>query len=660
MWRKLSIRIQLSILTSFLLLVVMVAAVSITGWLDFKQRQTLALELAKTVNKSLQHDMLKAYVSQNADEIADLSFRLSSFTSINEVLITNTEGQGVYEYKGSQQNFMPLIGKATMQPQFENDQLYIKHALEVDGYRYGFVTYIIDMEALSTQLDEQIKYYLIAFPVVLLLGFLIASRLSRKYSKPFEALTHAMENSDPANNKFERLQTDSENEIKKLYSGFDTLMTQIASTTEQMRYQSQHDQLTGLYNRFYIEEKILAALKTESNQGHVLINIDLDQFKIINDSAGFEAGDELLKMIARGCEGLLPDNAIMARLGGDDFLVLLTDSTEQAGVQFGEQRLSNLKDFRFIWEGQAYSISVSMGLVHFKANQYTLEELTKAVQSAFYSAKQSGRNKLVVYQPSDENSNSYNQEIVTATNIKEALDGGSARFELFAQDIVPLQESSDQFSYEILIRMWDSQGNFVPPDGFLPVAERYQMMAEIDAYVLWTYLETVTQHPEHIKNLHVAHVNLAGSSLNNPDFQQKVKEAVAHFDFPWHKLDLEITETSAVGNFNLAKDFIAWLQDKKIGLALDDFGTGMSSFEYLKSLPFDVVKIDGSFVKDMHNDPTDKAVIRYIQEIAQLRNQATIAEYVETEQDVIVLKEIGITYGQGYHLGKPKPLSEWL
>ena len=185
-------------------------------------------------------------------------------------------------------------------------------------------------------------------------------------------------------------------------------------------------------------------------------------------------------------------------------------------------------------------------------------------------------------------------------------------------------------------------------------------MSEIDVYVLWTYLETVTKDRAHIEKLHSAHINLAGSSLNNPDFQAKVKEAIEYFDFPWEKLELEITESSAIGSFNMANDFITWLKSKKIGLALDDFGTGMASFEYLKSMPFDVVKIDGSFIKDMHKDPIDKAVIKYIQEIATLKNQETVAEYVETKEDLEELTKIGITYGQGYYLGKPRALSSWL
>ncbi len=185
-------------------------------------------------------------------------------------------------------------------------------------------------------------------------------------------------------------------------------------------------------------------------------------------------------------------------------------------------------------------------------------------------------------------------------------------------------------------------------------------MVDIDRYVLSTYLSTVSQYPDHIARLHIAHVNLAGGSLNHPDFQQGLKQLMVQFDFPWHKLALEVTETSAVGDLSQAIGFIRDCQTMGIEFALDDFGTGMSSFEYLKHLPFDVVKIDGSFIKDMHKDPLDLAVIRYIHEISQLRQQETVAEYVETAEDVAALRQIGITYGQGYFLGKPKPLRDWL
>lgn len=673
MWRKLSIRTQLFVLTSLMLLGITLATLSLAYWLDQKEREALAIELSQTLNKSMSHDMLKALVSNETDVFSDLSFRLSQFTSVDRVILYNERQQAVFEY--SLEDITPydhLVETATETPRFEGIDLYVKLPLVVDDYTFGEVVYIIDMQDLTTQLNQHLIYLIIAFPLELLIGFFLTLWLSRRYSQPFETLADAMKHSQPTNNKFPVLSTTSENEVKSLFDGFNQMMAQISSTTEQMRYQSEHDQLTGVYNRFYIEQQLQSTLNatdngitslddkaTKTNQ-HVLLHIDIDQFKLVNDRASHEAGDELLKMLVRSCLSIIPNSALMARMDGDDFFVFLKHSTESEGAELAHQLLANLHDFRFSWQGQAFSVSASIGLVAFQPYAYSKEELIKAVGNALYAAKALGRNKLHIYHPGDDLSERLNQEVITASYIKDALAQGPSRFELFAQAIVPLQNSSNQVSYEILIRLWDAQARLVPPDSFLPTAERYQLMADIDGYVLWQYLTLVTQHPEHIAKLHSVHINLAGSSLNHPDFQAKVKHAVQTFSFPWSKLELELTETSAVGSFNQAKPFIEWLQNIGIGLALDDFGTGMSSFEYLKSLPFDVVKIDGSFIKDMHSDPTDNAVIRYIQEISALRDQETVAEYIESQQDVDALTEIGITYGQGYFLGKPKPLSEWL
>jgi len=667
MWRKLSIRIQLFSLISFILLSFTLASLALSYALDNKERKNLAIELSETLNKSMSHDMLKALVDNETDVFSDLSFRLSHFESLERLVLYNDDNQAIYEFNPNKNNeYEPLIQKATNVPTFSGDDLYVKLPLIIDGYTFGSVTYIIDMHNFTTQINEQFMYLIIAFPVELLLGFLLTLKLSRLYSQPFETLAKAMKNSEPTKDNYPILDTQSENEVKSLYSGFNQMMSHISSTSKQMRFNAEHDVLTGSYNRFYMEDKLKTLLKESvpqeenSHKNHLLLHLDLDQFRIINDTACHEAGDKLLKMLVDSCINQLPNNATLARMEGDDFFILLENSSKDDGMNTAKQLLEHFQDFRFSWEGQAFSISASIGLVCFQPFAYSLQELIKAADNALYIAKSTGRNKLHIYREDDNLTERLNQEIITVCHIKEALGNGPSRFELYAQKIEPLQEKTDKVSYEILLRMYGPENQLIPPDNFLPTAERYQMMAEIDSFVLWHYLDQVSKHPKHIENLHAVHINLAGSSLNHPDFQDQVKKAVNTSDFPWHKLELELTETSAVGNFSQARTFIDWLQQMKIGLALDDFGTGMSSFEYLKSLPFDVIKIDGSFVKDMHKDPSDKAVIRYIHEISTLRNQETVAEYVETQEDVDELTRIGITYGQGYHLGKPKPLTDWL
>lgn len=661
MWHKLSIRTQLLFLLSCLLLVTTLATMGIAYWLDKQHRQTVAVELATTLTNALSQDMLKAVLTNQTDGYADLSFRLSQFNSVDLAILYNQNHQPVFQMNKHNGDYQKLVNQANATPQFLGPDLFIKLPITVDDVVFGEALYIIDLQDLSSQLNKQILWLIVAIPIEFLIGILLATWISRRYSYPIETLAKAMKTSNPTLAKPAEITTRFQNEMKTVYSGFNKMMTQIFDATAELRYQSEHDLLTGAYNRFYIEKAICSTLKLSSSHSHSLFSLDLNQFKLINDAAGITAGDELLKMIVHNCGLNLPNNATFARMEGNTFLLLLQNTPPEESLKLANQQLEKLNDFRFSWEGKAYSISACIGLVHFKANQYTLTQLIQAVDSALNVAKSKGRNHIHTYQPGQQDVSLYNKDMQVAAMIKQALSqDGPARFELYAQTIVPLQKSSNQISYEILLRMKDETGQIIAPNQFLPTAERYQLMTEIDQFVLWQYLKQVTQFPEHIKRLHIAHVNLSGSSLNHSGFQSKVKKAVKHFDFPWHKFGLEITETAAVGSFNQANRFIAWLKKTHISLALDDFGTGMSSFEYLKSLPFDVVKIDGSFVKDMHTDPSDKAVIRYIQEISALRNQDTVAEYVETQQDVEELTRIGVTYGQGYHLGKPKPLSEWL
>lgn len=660
MWNKFSIKVQLIFFMTLIVVVVETATLFLVLRIQKEENNKNAIVEAKAITQSLNNDLLKYLLNPSADMLSDINFRLSAFKKINTMILFDENNNPIYKY-GDISNISLNESKISKKDiVFTDDDLFIKNRLTAQGYNFGYTLLDIDLTSFKIKQEQITNTIIMIFPFALIFGIFLSLFLSKSYTQPFLNLINSMRKSDPTKDKIVKVKTNANNEIKELFEGFNNLMKQISQSSKQLRFQASHDQLTNIFNRYYLEEKLQEALKSENKNGYSLFNIDLDQFKLINDSAGNQVGDELLKMLVVYFNTILPKNSIFARVDGDSFMVLLDNETIDESKKLLDLSLEKLSDFRFSNQTETFSVSASISLVHFKAYQYTLKELLKASSSALYTAKQKGRNKSHIYDASDENIKRFSIELDTAKYIKEALNDGPSRFELFAQDIVPLQEKSDKIGYEILIRMWDKNNNFISPADFLPAAERYQLMADIDTYVLWTYLETVTKDKDHINKLHSAHINLAGSSLNNIDFQRKVKEAIEHFDFPWEKLELEITESSAIGSFNVANEFISWLKSKNIGLALDDFGTGMASFEYLKNMPFDVVKIDGSFVKDMHVDPTDKAVIKYIQEIASLKNQETVAEYVETKEDVEELTKLGITYGQGYYLGKPRPLSSWL
>ncbi|MFK5914657.1 MAG: EAL domain-containing protein [Woeseiaceae bacterium] len=662
MWQRLSIRTQLILMMSGLLSIVGLGTLGLVNWFDIKERQSLAIEQADTLGRSLNNDLLNALINTNADTLSNISLRIEGFKSVDALQLYNVKNEAVFSYGENTYIKENLFKELSVKKSFfdVSGRLFIKTSILADDYPYGSSIIVINPEQYNTRVKENFMTLLWIFPVELIIGIFIAWRISLHYSKPFEVLATAMQENDIENNAFKRVDTQSKNEVGMLFSGYNAMMTAIIKKTEVLRYQSHHDSLTGLYNRYAIEKDLTLILHNDSYPSNVLINLDLDKFKSINDSAGHVAGDELLQLVGHTIKQSVPKDACVARIGGDDFFILLKDASEDKGLAIVKTLQKKFSDFRFVWQGETISTSATMGVVVFKPFEYTLTELIKTADIAFYNAKAKGQNKIHVYDENDKDEEQITTEIQIAKFIKEALNKGPSRFELYAQAIVPLQREPTKSSYEVLIRMFDSDGNFLAPDSFLPIAERYQLMVDIDKHVLITYLEFVAKNPSHLDDLEFVHINLAGGTLNQKDFQDCVKDAIGKYNFPWPKLELEITESSSIGNLLHAEEFINFCKQHGIGFALDDFGTGMSSFEYLKNLPFDVVKIDGSFVREMLTDPVDHAMIRYTHEISKLRNQETVAEYVETQADVDELRKIGITYGQGYFLGKPKPLVEWL
>lgn len=661
MWRRLGIRTQLIILLAVLVTIVQLGSLGVTYWFDIKERKSLAVDQAETLGRALNHDLLKAMLNPQAATYSDISFRLAGFQSLSSLLLFDQKGNEVYRYNRDGRDYPQAPQQLQNgKPLFSSDFLYLRGPLETDGYRFGMVNYVIDLTSYHTRLNEHLLTLMFIFPLELAIGLVIAWWISRRYTQPFSELAEAMQSSDVQHNRFQKVSTRSENELGVLYQGYNDMIRQIAAKTGELIHLSEHDSLTGLYNRYALEKHIEQALLENDSTQHVLMLMDLDQFKLINDAVGHLAGDELLKQIGLICKDTLPASCMIARVGGDDFYLYFPDCTEEVAVTHARRLLSSLNDYRFVWESGEFSISVSIGVVAFNSQLHTRASLVTAVDTAFYAAKAKGRNQLHLYRHDDNRVQQYHADIATSSLINEALRGGSVKFELFAQQIVPLQKEDENLSYEILIRMRDEEGELILPGRFLPTAERYQRMSEIDTYVLWHYLQTVCQHPQHLEQLAFVNINMAGATLNHPDFQARLREARDTFPFPWDKLVLEVTETSAVGNLALATDFIKYCRDGGIRVALDDFGTGMSSFEYLKHLPFDVVKIDGNFVRDMLTDPVDHVMVSYVHQISKLREQQTIAEFVENEEHLRALKEIGIDYGQGYYLGKPRPLSDWL
>ncbi|WP_328987131.1 putative bifunctional diguanylate cyclase/phosphodiesterase [Thiorhodovibrio winogradskyi] len=683
MWQRLGIRTQLIVLVGLLLTLVAALVLGLTYWLDVRDRQTMAIEQAATLHRALSQDLLKALIDPGVEGHADLSFRLAGFRPLDGLVLWDSAHEPVYHYQRedvdaaaltrSQIN-TPVKAPGNAAPAIGRGHLSLCEPLAAGGARFGSACYALDLTRYHTGLRQRLISLSMLYAVALSVALAMAFWIGGLYTRPFTALASTMRSNDPRANRYRLMQTRARNEVGALYTGYNAMIDQIVRATDELRYLSRHDTLTGLLNRFGFDQTLehclgatgAAEQRVDVTISHVLVQIDLDLFKLVNDSAGQLAGDFLLKQVAQLCRDHWPAPAALARIGGDEFFALLPDCDEDRARRETWELLERIGELRFRWEQSAFDITASAGLVAFSPYEYRRDDLIAAANSALKQAQMRGHHQLHCHRADAERQRRESAERFAASAIKEALRAGPARFELFAQPIVPLESpesvskgfSTSTNNYEILLRLRTGNGELMSPGLFLPAAERYQLMSAIDQYVFAAFFDAMEQHPAHLDALGFASINLSGSTLTHPDFQAWFGEVLSQRDFPWYKLVVEVTETTAVGNLPQASDFISRCRAAGVRVALDDFGTGLSSFEYLKSLPFDRIKIDGSFIRDMLTDPVDYETVRYIHQIARLRDQRTIAEFVETEAQLAALSAIGVDYGQGYLLGRPRPLVE--
>lgn len=431
---------------------------------------------------------------------------------------------------------------------------------------------------------------------------------------------------------------------------------------DEMTYQATHDELTDLVNRREFEKRLQKAVQGSvlHQQQHALAYLDLDQFKIVNDTCGHNAGDELLRQITGLLRLALRANDTLARLGGDEFGVLLETCPPYVALQISEKLRNIIGDFHFSWDGKTFPISVSIGLVNFggqEAERQGVHEIMRFADSACYTAKDLGRNRIHIYQTEDNAITKRHGELDWYTKICSAL--ADNRLALYGQKIVTLNPSVDgqqQVHVEILLRLINQEGKVIPPMAFIPAAERYGLMPEIDRWVIhhaFSFISKIAA-PENA----MFSINLSGGSLNDEKTLNYIYEQLAISGARPQSICFEITETAAIANLLNARAFIASLKEKGCYFALDDFGSGMSSFAYLKHLPVDFLKIDGCFVKDIISDSVDAAMVDAINKIGHVMGLKTIAEFAENQEIINQLKTMGVDYAQGYGVGYPEPLAE--
>lgn len=445
---------------------------------------------------------------------------------------------------------------------------------------------------------------------------------------------------------------DNEREVSGAVISFSDI-TKSQALLNKIQHQASHDALTGLYNRRAFEERVKHIIEISNVEfSHTFCIIDLDQFKIVNDSAGHTAGDELLKQLAKIMKPVLGKDDMIARLGGDEFGLFLYDVRPDKAVTIAENLLNAVQSFGFYWENNVYRISASIGMVNVPADIIDYEYLFQTADSACYIAKNEGRNRIHLMPIDAEVLSQKAEESERLQHLTQTLEQG--QFLLYSQNIQPLSTRARGLNYiEILLRMKHKDGSIIPPMAFIPMSERYGLMADIDHWVLKTVCKYISGLPS---NDAVFAVNLSGQTLSSDKRLQDIVDVIREYRIARGRLCLEVTETVAIANLNTASAYMATLRALGCYIALDDFGSGLSSFSYLNALPLDFLKIDGVFVKSMEQDEASTVMIEAIHYVGEKLGLLTIAEYVEDEVALATLQQIGIDMAQGYYFDKPSEL----
>lgn len=436
-------------------------------------------------------------------------------------------------------------------------------------------------------------------------------------------------------------------------------ITEVMTMARQLSYQASHDMLTGLANRREFERQLeitIHSARTE-NTHHVLCYMDLDQFKVVNDTCGHRAGDELLRQLSHMLKETVREHDVLARLGGDEFGLLLGDCPLDKAGEIADIVRQHVRDFRFAWKDRSFEIGVSIGVAPITAQSGSLIDVLSLADAACYVAKEAGRNRVHVADEQDKAVARHHREMEWIHRISRAFE--EDKFILYYQPIIPLDEAihSAVPRGEVLLRMHDDNGEMVFPMAFIPAAERYHLMPTIDRWVVRTTLGMMRQAQGRadVPPFRCT-INLSGQSLTDEYFLEFVLEQFDESDVDAGYICFEITETAAITNLSRARRFIDTLKLRGCLFSLDDFGSGLSSFGYLKGLKVDYIKIDGSFVKDMAQDTLDRAMVESINQIGHVMGLKTIAEFVENENIVAELKTMGVDYVQGFAIAMPEPL----
>ncbi|VAW66864.1 diguanylate cyclase/phosphodiesterase (GGDEF & EAL domains) with PAS/PAC sensor(s) [hydrothermal vent metagenome] len=503
--------------------------------------------------------------------------------------------------------------------------------------------------------------------IAFIIGFiliLISQRTIKRLTQPLYSISDVMQKTEQGE-YVPHIDVKGTLEVHHIAEAYNRMISALAERDEKLREhnvhlekQAMHDHLTGLINRIGFEQALKLAIdecKTLQSQ-HALCYMDLDKFKIVNDSCGHNAGDQLLQNIGGIFrQHIRKDSDSLARVGGDEFALILKNCSIEKAQAIGESICKDVENYRFHWEENVFSIGVSIGITQLDSSAASLRDVIAKVDSACYIAKERGRGQVHVIHPEDEDLQSLGSETQIANTIIDCLDNDG--FELFCQPIKHLRKTSGQkHRYEILLRMKDENGQQIPPDKFISSAERYNLMIRIDQWVLSQTLQQLSNNKHFINTLDICTINISASSLNDNTFSHFIRQQLIDKNINPDLICFEINETIAISNISNTLGFVQNIHKLGCHIMLDDFVSSSSSFSHIKSMDIDYLKIDGDFFKDFTHNPVSHAMVKSINEIAHILHIETIAEHIETRESLNEATRMGIDYAQGYYIARPAPL----
>lgn len=570
-----------------------------------------------------QAEIMASSILSHIDETLDNSYLLEYFQLNDDFLLQEKVNASIFHIPESYWKLVVVTPTST-------DFTAVSNIIK-ETSKQLFIPIIITMSVFFFF----IRYYFIR-PLILI------SRHIRKYANnpEGETLIEGFKNGD-----FGRLATlyNIKTALVKKY------LLEISRSNSQLQIYASYDDLTGTYNRRAFDNFIEELLRKDSRNEHAIFYLDLDQFKVVNDTAGHLAGDQLLIAISKRIATTLREGDILARIGGDEFAMIIQAPSVESSLAIAERIKHSISSYRFNWDDNTFTVSSSIGILHLSTLEGDKEKILSCVDSACYAAKEAGRNRNHLYLPEDSGLSERFGEMESLVTLRKALD--EKRLFLEYQLIKHIKGDS-ACGFEALVRMKGKDGKTIYPNSFMPAAERYNATWEVDQRVID---RAIAQFKAIKDNFDVGFcsINLTADALNHDQLLSTIKNALTKHDIEGSNFCFEITETNAIANVELASKIISQIRELGSRVSLDDFGTGMSSYSYLKALPVDYLKIDGAFVKNIEEDIVDHAFVKSITDIATAMNIQTVAEWVENEDIVFTLKDIGVDYAQGFGICKP-------